>query len=218
LAFSHGGAQLKSQNKNHWYDGLFYDLLIAPNQDRAFAHVRDFIADGSTVLDVGCGTGRQVFQLADKCERIDGIDPSARNISVARRKLAGRPTNGVRFHHTDALAFLAEKNLRFDYVTLSYVIHEIDERERNTLLQTLSSVARNLIIVDYLVPQPQDRWRTLNVAVEFMAGRDHYRNFKSFVAGDGLRGLLEGSRLNVVRELKNDPPSSHIVLAVREAG
>jgi SAM-dependent methyltransferase len=212
------GSQLNLENKNHWYDGLFYDLLIAPNQDRAFVHVRDLIADGSTLLDVGCGTGRQVFQLADKCDRIDGIDPSVRNISVARRKLAAKPTNGVRFHHADALAYLAEKDLRFDYATLSYVIHEIEERERNRLLQTLSSVARNLIIVDYLVPQPRGHWRMLNEAVEFMAGSDHYRNFKSFVAGDGLTGLLERAGLIVLGERKNDPPSSHIVLATRRVG
>ncbi len=209
---------MNPEKKNHWYDGLFYDLLIAPNQDRAFVHVRDIIADGSTLLDVGCGTGRQVFQLADKCDSIDGIDPSVRNISVARRKLAGKPTDGVRFHHADALAYLAGKNLRFDYATLSYVIHEIEERERNTLLQTLSSVARNLIIVDYLVPQPKGHWRMLNEAVEFMAGSDHYRNFKSFVAGNGLTGLLKRAGLIVLSELKNDPPSSHIVLATRTVG
>jgi len=23
------------ENKNHWYDGLFYDKFIAPNQDKA---------------------------------------------------------------------------------------------------------------------------------------------------------------------------------------
>jgi hypothetical protein len=25
-----------TQNKTHWYDGWFYDRLIAPNQDRLF--------------------------------------------------------------------------------------------------------------------------------------------------------------------------------------
>ncbi len=205
------------ENKNHWYDGLFYDFLIAPNQDRAFVHVRDFIGDGSTLLDVGCGTGRQVFQLANKCKKIDGIDPSVRNINVARRKLASKPVNGVEFHHADALAFLARKSRRFDYATLSYVIHEIEEKERNTLLQTLSSAARKLIIVDYLVPQPRDGRRMLNEVVECMAGSDHYRNFKSFVAGNGLTGLLERAGLTVLSEQKNDPPSSHIVLAVGQS-
>jgi ubiquinone/menaquinone biosynthesis C-methylase UbiE len=182
---------LNLENKNHWYDGLFYDLLIAPNQDGAFVHVKNFIAEGSTMLDVGCGTGRLAFQLADKCDTIDAIDPSERNISIARRKLAVKPTYRVRFHHADALGFLAEKSVRFDYATISYVLHEIEERERNALLRALSSVARNIIIVDYLVPQPRDHWRMLNTMVEFAAGWGHYRNFKSFIAGNGLKGLLD---------------------------
>jgi SAM-dependent methyltransferase len=206
------------KNKNHWYDGMFYDLVIAPNQDRTFAHVKDFIADGSTLLDVGCGTGRLVFQLADKCDSIDGIDPSVRNINIARRRLAESPTDKVRFHHTDALGFLAEKNIRFDYATISYVIHEVEGQERNQLLQKLASVARTIIIVDYLVPQPRNRRKILNEAVEFIAGSSHYSNFKSFVAGNGVTGLLERTGLTVLNELKNDPPSSHIVLATRKAG
>jgi SAM-dependent methyltransferase len=211
-------ATMNLENKNHWYDGLFYDKLIAPNQDGAFVHVRDFIAEGSKLLDVGCGTGRLVFQLADKCHSIDGIDPSARNINIAQRKLAGRPANGVRFHHADALGFLAEMSARFDYATISYVLHEIEERERDTLLGALTSVARNIIIVDYLVPQPRDHRRMLNTVVEFAAGPDHYRNFKSFIAGNGLKGLIEMAGLSVLSELKNDPPSSHILLATGRLG
>jgi 2-polyprenyl-3-methyl-5-hydroxy-6-metoxy-1,4-benzoquinol methylase len=211
-------SRMNPENKNHWYDGLFYDLFIAPHQDRAFLHVREFIADGSTLLDVGCGTGRLVFQLADKCDRIDGIDPSAKNIDIARRKVTAKPSDKVRFHHTDALAFLAESDLRFDYVTMSYVIHEIDESERITLLHTLSAVAHKIIMVDYLVPQTRGHWRILNEAVEFVAGSSHYRNFKSFMAGNGLTGVLDRAGLKILRELRNDPPSSHIVLAAGESG
>jgi SAM-dependent methyltransferase len=209
---------MNPENKNHWYDGVFYDLLIAPNQDRAFMHVRDFIADGSTVLDVGCGTGRLVFQLADKCDTIDGIDPSIRNINIARRKLAAKPTDRVRFHHGDVPGFAANNSLRFDYATMSYVIHEIEESERSVLLHTLFSLAHNIIVVDYLVPQPSGRRRMLNEVVEFIAGSDHYRNFKSFISGDGLTGLFERAGLTFLSELKNDPPSSHIVLATRKEG
>jgi SAM-dependent methyltransferase len=204
------------KNTNHWYDGLFYDLLIAPNQDGAFAHVRDFVADGSTVLDVGCGTGRLALQLTEKCVRIEGIDPSVRNINVARRRLAGRPSDRVRFHHIDAFGFLSRNSARCDYATLSFVMHEIEEDMRAALLRALSLVAHTIIIVDYLAPQQKDFRGILNTVVEFAAGPSHYRNFKSFLAGNGLGGVLEKAGLNLVRELRNDPPSSHIVLAVRQ--
>ena len=144
--------------------------------------------------------------------------PSVRNIDLARRKLAAKPTDKIQFHHTDALGFLAGNGVRFDYAMISYVIHEVEEKERTRLLQTLSSVTRNIILVDYLVPQPKGHRKILNTAIEFFAGWDHYRNFKSFVAGGGLIELLERAGLITLSELKNNPLSSHIVLAARKTG
>ena len=203
-------------DKSHWYDGLFYDLLIAPHQDRAFVRVRDLIAEGSTVLDIGCGTGRLAFQLAGKCGTIDAIDPSMRNIDIARRNMERHPSGNIRFHHADALRFLEQQKVRFDFAAISYVIHEIEETQREHVLQTVSSAARRLILVDYLVPRPVGHRKMLNAAVEFAAGASHYRNFRSFIAGKGLTGLVERAGLTLVKEFKDDPPSTHIVLAEQQ--
>ena len=202
-------------NKNHWYDGLFYDLLIAPHQDQAFASVRGMITDGSTVLDVGCGTGRLAFQLAATCTRIDAVDPSRRNIAVARRRLRETSPGRVRFHHHDALGFLAETRDRFDFATVSYVLHEINEDQRTLFLTALSGAARQIILVDYLVPRHADIRTVFNEMVEFAAGSDHYRNFRSFLAQGGLTGLLRRTGLDILRELKHQPPSTHVILAAR---
>jgi ubiquinone/menaquinone biosynthesis C-methylase UbiE len=53
-----------AKNKKHWYDGWFYDLVIAPNQDKLFEQVNNLIKSGSRVLDIGCGTGRLEFAFA----------------------------------------------------------------------------------------------------------------------------------------------------------
>lgn len=45
-------------NKEHWYDGWFYDRWIAPNQDSFFAYINTLLPPDSTVIDLGCGTGR----------------------------------------------------------------------------------------------------------------------------------------------------------------
>jgi SAM-dependent methyltransferase len=203
-------------NVNHWYDGLFYDLFIAPHQDRAYTYVRDLIEEGSTVLDVGCATGRLAFQLAKKCGTVDAIDPSARNIDIARGKLERHPAGNVRFHHADALSFLERGGGRFDYATISYMIHEIEENEREKVLRSIAAAANKIILVDYPVPGPGGFANMLNTAVEFAAGREHYRNFRSFLAGNGLRGVVAQARLAILNESRDNLSSAHILVAARK--
>ena len=200
------------ENKNHWYDGVFYDKIIAPNQDRAFRNVKFLINENSSVLDVGCGTGRLAFQLEDKCGKIDGIDLSKRNIDLARRNLTNNPSPKIHFYHAEVQNFLQTKEKIYDYSVISYVIHEIDEIKREDVLKLLSEKSGYVIIVDYLCPRPRGFWSILNEAVEFAAGKDHYKNFKSYISGEGIIGLTKKAGLKITKEIKNNPLTTHIVV------
>ncbi len=200
------------ENKNHWYDGLFYDKVIAPNQDRAFQIVKSLIKENSSVLDVGCGTGRLAFQLDDKCTKIDGIDLSKRNIDLANNILTKNPSSKISFYHDDVQNFLQQKEKFYDYSIISYVIHEINETQRVDILKLLSGKSKQIIIVDYLYPRPKSFWSAINEAVEFAAGRDHYKNFKSYISNKGIIGLAEKAGLKVLNEIKNNPLTTHIVV------
>jgi|GEM_PF-229425 len=199
-------------NKDHWYDGFIYDAFIASYQDTAFSRIKDMVKNEASVLDVGCATGRLAFQLADKCRHIDGVDLSRRNIRVAARKLEDHPTENISFHHDDVLQFLLKTPRRYDVAVLTYVIHEIDEPERHEILDALSKAASEIVIVDYLSPQPRNLTSFVNELVEYVAGPDHYRNFRSFIRADGLRGLARRAGLSIVREEQNKPPTSHMMV------
>jgi SAM-dependent methyltransferase len=201
-----------AENKDHWYDGRFYDIVIAPNQDAMFQRVKDLVREGSTVLDVGCGTGRLAFQLAEKCRHIDGVDQSERNVAVARDKLARHSAKNIDFHHADVFQFLRESPTRFDVAILTYVVHEMDRSLRLDLLAVLAESAREIIIVDYLAPQPRNFAGLLNELIEYVAGIDHYRNFRSFLQAQGLSGLGRSAGLSVMREERNSPPGTHTVV------
>jgi hypothetical protein len=94
-----------------------------------------------------------------------------------------------------------------------YALHEMEKNDRIPTVQALAQPAGELIIVDYLVPQPKTLTGVLNVIVERAVGQDHFRNFRTFTRADGLVGLLKGAGLTVVDEILGTPAGAHIAVA-----
>ena len=199
-------------NKYHWYDGRFYDTFIAPNQDKLFGQIKNLIQTNSEIIDIGCGTGRLEFTLGDKCKSILGIDLSKRNIDRASLKLLDQPNEKISFKHNNLSEIIEEGQKHFDYAVLTYVIHEVNEEERITLLKEIAMVTDKIIIGDYLVPKPKGVGVYISEAIEFIAGRDHYRNYKSYISNGGIYSLAEKAGLKVISEISNSPLSNHIVV------
>jgi SAM-dependent methyltransferase len=200
------------KNKDHWYDGLFYDLVIAPNQDTSYELVEQLIMPGAAVLDAGCGTGRFALKMKRKYSIIDGVDLSLRNINVAEKKKIKLELENVNFYHDDVINFLNRTKNSYDYAVLSYMIHEINPDLRNEILKKVSDSADEVILIDYLVPRNNGIWSVLNEVIEFAAGKDHYRNFKTYVDEGGIAGLAASNGLKIIREIKDVPSTSHIAV------
>lgn len=200
-------------DKKHWYDGKFYDRFIAPNQDRMFKQINEIIQDNSKVLDVGCGTGRLAFQLSEKCEMIVGLDLSSTNIAVADTNLKINPKTNISFVHGDIKKIKREYSDKFDYAVLTYVIHEMPENERIKVLTDIKSVSDKIIIGDYIVPSPKSLMGIINIFVEYFAGKEHYKNFKTYVKNGGIKYLIKKSDLAIVDEINNKPSTAQLVVA-----
>jgi len=203
------------QNKNHWYDGWFYDKIIAPNQDRIFNEIKNVIEPNSSVIDVGCGTGRFSFTVSEKVANVVGLDLSKKNIDKANQILSIKNNSKISFHHTNLSTLISENN-HFDYAVMTYVIHEVNPSERITLLKEMSQIADQIIIGDYLVPVKRGFWSLLNEVVEFLAGNEHYSNFKHFIANNGLAGLVDNAGLKIIFETKNKPATSQLLVLTKE--
>lgn len=199
------------KDKKHWYDGLFYDKIIAPNQDRMFFQIKNIIKPNSNVLDIGCGTGRLSFQLSGYCKNVVGVDLSSKNINVANNKKNNQYSN-VNFIHADGNNLKNIFNETFDYSIITYVIHELPEEERIKFLFEVKNVSNQIIIGDYLAPHSKTFWGILNEVVEYLAGKEHYNNFKNYLNMGGIDYLITETGLQKIKEIKNKPRTSHIVL------
>ena len=197
-------------NKFHWYDGGFYDRFIAPNQRELFAQIIKLIEPESHIIDVGCGTGFFSFSIADKSKTVLGIDLSKRNITKANQNLSKQPTNKLSFRNVYLHDIISEDKMHFDYAVMTYVIHEVNEEDRIQLLNELAEVADNIIIGDYLTPCPTDFAGRIVKIVEFIAGKDHYRNFRTYQANGGIQYLADKSGLSIQKEIKNH--TNHIAV------
>ena len=200
-----------TENKDHWYDGWFYDRVIAPNQDRLFEAIKRLIDKDSTIIDVGCGTGRFSFSIKDKCKSILGIDLSKRNIDRANLTLSRHPNEKISFQHKTVRDIISDGK-HYDFAVMTYVIHEVNENDRENLLNEIAQLADKIIIGDYIYPRHAGFWNVLSEMVEFAAGADHYRNFKSFLAGGEITGLAGRAGFKVINEIKNNLLPAHIAV------
>jgi SAM-dependent methyltransferase len=197
-------------NKYHWYDGGFYDRFIAPNQRKLFTQIIELIEADSDIIDVGCGTGFFSFSVAEKCKTILGIDLSKRNIDKANKNLQKTPTAKLSFKNAYLHDIISNEKNGFDYAVLTYVIHEVNEEERIPLLKEIADMADKIIIGDYLIPCPNDFAGKIEKTVEFIAGREHYRNFRTYEANGGIQYLADKAGLFILKEFKNH--TNHIAI------
>lgn len=197
-------------NKYHWYDGGFYDRFIAPNQRELFMQIIELIEPESNIIDVGCGTGFFSFSVADKCKTVLGIDLSARNINKANQNLEKKPNAKLSFRNAYLQDIVSQEKKHFDYAVMTYLIHEVNEEERLPLLKEIAEVSDKIIIGDYLIPCSNDIAGKIVKTVEFIAGAEHYRNFRTYEANGGIQYLADKAGLSILKEIKNH--TNHIAV------
>ena len=153
---------------------------------------------GDRVLDVCCGTGEQALHYARKGINATGIDLDPRMIEVAERNRRKRGLGNVSFQLADAQA-LPFKDDSFDYASVSLALHEKERPARDRVISEMKRVVKaegTLVFIDLSVPLPRKAYACLVRAVEFMAGRDHFRCFRDYIEQGGLDVLLRSNRLH----------------------
>ena len=152
---------------------------------------------GDRVLDVCCGTGDQAFHFARKGLICTGIDLDHRLIEFADKSGRRQGLWNVSFQRASALD-LPFKDNTFDCATITLALHEKGRAARDSIISEMKRVVKTegvLVFVDYRAPYPKDAYSYFAKAIEFMAGRDHFRCFQDFIKQGGLEGLLAENQL-----------------------
>jgi ubiquinone/menaquinone biosynthesis C-methylase UbiE len=181
-----------------------YSTIIDP----IFKDVRICVAGlscvkaGDKVLDVGCGTGDQVFHYEQKGAIATGIDQNPNMIELAERN---RKRQGFK-HSTFRIASATELPFPdgyFDCASISLALHEMERDERNRAVSEMKRVVKKkgtLIFIDFRVPLPKNSIAYLIKTMEFIAGRDNHKCFTDYLAQGGLKQLLKEAQLTPQKE------------------
>lgn len=177
-----------------------YDLVIEP-----FLRTTRLVGlemlppkPGMRVLDVGCGTGAQLERYRDAGCTVACVDTSVGMLETAKRRLGNVD---VRLTDGTALPFPDDS---FDLATISFVLHEVSPELRPQILTEMRRVVHSAgrILVTDFTAQPWTLkghlFRAGIVAVEFAAGRDHWRHHRDFLRYGGLPGLAGRVGLQIV--------------------
>jgi ubiquinone/menaquinone biosynthesis C-methylase UbiE len=179
------------------------------------------VADGQSVLDIGCGTGTlaiAAWQRSQPNGSVYGIDISAAMIAAAQRKGRAIARNAsLRFLEGAAVALPFPDGM-FDTVMVVTMMHMLPEPERLLTLKEASRVLRpggRLLFVDYGGAQRKG-W----VARHHLHRAFDLDSLKPMLADAGLAeadgGPLGWLSLQYLAATKHDAIDEHIAARARD--
>ncbi|MBF0339079.1 MAG: class I SAM-dependent methyltransferase [Nitrospirae bacterium] len=195
-----------------YYDGWFYSKIIDPATEDIRQAIGGFIEDDSSVIDIGCGTGKLAFELSRRCRRVVGADLSPRMINFANRQKLRHKASNVDFIHADAADALNIEQ-QFDYAVMSFVLHSVTLKEEIAIINNLRDITRYFIFADYAVPQPKSAIGLIAFLAEFAAGGKHFKSYRAFMRNNGLDNLTEQCGLSVKGQITDKTAAYKVLLA-----
>jgi demethylmenaquinone methyltransferase/2-methoxy-6-polyprenyl-1,4-benzoquinol methylase len=180
------------------YSARFYDALLSPFIRAIRIRVLKLIKKHrySAILDVCCGTGDQLKLLKQHGFDSQGIDISDAMLDVARK--GEYPADCF---YQDA-THMQYEDTKFDLVMTSFALHEKDHATAYRIVQEMlrvTSEGKDILIVDYELSEKTSSFsKMLIYFIEWLAGGEHFRNFRSYIEKGGLPALLTDSGLKEV--------------------
>lgn len=123
------------------------------------------LAGGARVLDVGCGTGAAIIQLAERFPgvRCVGVDIEPHSVALAQREIAARGL-GDRVEARVAGAERLAEDAAYDIATSFLVIHEIAPQDKAAAFAAVARALRPggaFVIFDEVYPESDAALRAM---------------------------------------------------------
>ncbi len=178
-----------------------YDLLLYPFVHRLRQRLLQICVekDYDSILDVCCGTGRQLKILQRHGFNVCGVDLSEEMLRVSQK---GPYAPDCLNEDAAQMSFQANS---FHAAMTTFALHEKPPDTARAILQEMIRVVRpggHLILTDFHFTEHSSRFsKAVIKAIEWNAGGEHYRNFKEFIRIGGTTKLVEGMPIDLLQIL-----------------
>jgi len=144
----------------HTYLNVYFKKLPSTNP------IKQMLEKGINFLDIGCGNGRLIIQLAALFpnSRFTGVDPSLYGINVATKNIDQLGLKDRVFVENLGGEELQYKE-EFEIACMTVVLHEINPNIRLKALENIYNTLKKggrLIIFDFSYPESFDDFKNLN--------------------------------------------------------
>lgn len=164
-------------NKDFW--NVFYKKKLAVSKPSNFAvFVKRFLKNyTSTIIDVGCGNGRDLFYFKKNKYDTMGIDLSKNAVSLIKKRLKNTKDK-KKIIHSDFSRFDYKNNIKTKFSIYSrFTWHTINEKSEGLLLKKISKI----INLEYIfIETRSDKDELCGVGKKISKNEfitDHYRRF-----------------------------------------
>ncbi len=177
------------------YDHIFY-LALEPIRIAVMNELLKY--KEKIILDLCCGTGNQIKLLSKHGFR----NLYCLDISDSMLEIAKRSDSSIKIYNEDATKTNFD-NASFDVVIISFAIHEKDRNTQQALINEAYRIIKKdglMLVVDYVFDNKTTKFgRILISIIERIAGREHHRNFKSYIQNEGLFSLIKKDKFKLIK-------------------
>lgn len=181
-------------NDEYQNTACVYDLLFSQPLKRIHEAIRTCLNHNkaSNVIDLCCGTGRQLRVLAARDMLLTGVDMSQAMLNRARKK----GPSSIHYLETDASNTKLPSG-KYNGVIISFALHEKNATQHEAIFKEACRLVHpkgHILIADYCIPPEEIGSQLLSTvgfqSIERLAGINHYHCYKDWMASDAVEGFL----------------------------
>ena len=181
-----------------YWKGVIYSAVIDPMLSSLRRGVVARVTSDDRVIDIACGPGTLAFAIALRAQSVTAIDIEEDLISYASRRSDKKGITNISFRAFDASDLSCFADNEFDVAVTSMAIHQFEPELAVKILAEMKRIASRVIVADYNCPMTPGVFRSLAYGIENLAGGDHYRNFRNYMAVGGMEFFAAKAGLAIV--------------------